>query len=165
MEKLLQEVAHVIPVLIGGILAMLGGALQQERIKKWEKRKLLREKTQEIYEVAERIAAYAWSYNGLYIHIAVSGKTKPPETPDLPTDKLLMLVGLYQPELKVQAKEYCECVARVVAQIIPTLISAAQNKQINADEFDKRLMTPLKEVTTKKDLFTKELEKRCETYL
>ncbi len=114
-----QNITTLLATIIGGIFAIVGGFIatwvSQRLARNAEKRKVAREKSQEIFELFIQVKRWIDNeINRWWERTDETATIYPPvsDTLECPIDRLLILVILYVPPLEKTAKELNEKVMR-----------------------------------------------------
>jgi hypothetical protein len=108
MKELIKELTSVVPVLVGGSIAILGtyvnGVAQTRSQQQNERKKILLDKLEETYETAAKVGEGFKGNFGKALLRLPNNKTQIQEESkiysDIPIERLLMYIDLYFNELK-----------------------------------------------------------------
>jgi len=98
---MLKDLIPVLSVMAGGIIGFLGASLQQRASMKLDRRKLIRERLEEVYLLSRQVEEWGLDqvkeltsfFTGLGNHKPESGAEDPP------TVRLVMLAKIYEPRI------------------------------------------------------------------
>jgi len=150
--------------IVGALIAVLTAYLQQRMARDDEKRKVIREKIEDIYTLLNQVQAWAalqvTTLEGL-LAIRSGKSTGTGHTPgdgDCPIDKIVTFIHIYFPKLRKKINTY-----NLTVQDVDTLCEAVNEKSVKGVSLAQAEVEKAKEITQQMQKQTEQLQSELAT--
>jgi hypothetical protein len=168
-----NDLTPVLAAIAGGSIAFLGIAVQQYLARSGDRRKLLREKVEEIYGLSNQLDE--WGINLMHEMVQfllgkedADGKDNKQEGPANPMPRLLMLTKIYAPQLGPAAadlKEKADACQSAAREYYMRLAELAQTKTAPTDDEIATGLSPMDALQKSTADFRTLLERHVQQYI
>lgn len=130
----------LISVIVGGVIGYLGIYIQHLVTNDNEKKKLKREKLEEIYTLSKDIETWVLDSIKEFVSISVAKGFEKKET-EPSIDRLVLLVMLYEPRLLGEIKEFESLVSTFRENLLNSYLEVgSKGENISTGEFENRFI-------------------------
>lgn len=163
----IKELVPVLATLAGGLLTFLGAAFQQARARTTDRKKLVREKVEEIYGLTNQLDD--WILGQMHamtrMQTGINSDTAKESEPPNPMPRLLMLTKIYAPKLNTAASDLAAKAASVQRAAFDFYLKIAQAQAALAQEDFAASLAPVGDAQQCAEHFRQLLERHVQNYI
>jgi hypothetical protein len=165
--SMIKELVPVLAALAGGLLTFLGVAFQQARARTTDRRKLLREKIEEIYVLSNQLDDWVLyqMHDMTRLQTGIGTDDPKEQEPSNPMPRLLMLTKIYAPKLSTAASDLDKTANSIRKAAFDFCLKFAQAQGPLAQEEFAAAVVPVDDAQKSSAHFRQLIEKYVQDYI